>query len=416
MLMETTGYFHEVFNIRLIWLTPLFDIIGGGNVILTSVVYTYIAECMDAKELYHSFPLLPFLSADSSRSGVLYKFTALNLGMAFLGMTFSSLILRLNVWLLCLTGLSVLSLVIPAALLFPSSPTPIPTTSPYTAVPVSHPDVSTPTSPYTAVPISHPDISIPTSETSETSSLLSFPPPEKQPSTLQTILSTLFSTTTHTTKLFHTLTSSSPLSRSTLLTFFLLTLSFGIRVLFTQWASLTYSWTIADVHLLSGFELIISGSILLSLPYLSKSLLLPRLGSSSTVDHYLTSVSLAFAALGLSLMAISLNRFFYIGAITVFTLGSGLLDSLRSFATGLMGDKEEVENLYIGIGLVETLGGMAATAGWNWIFSEVLGAGWMLRRAPFWGALCFMGGAGVVVKRLGRYRVRRDVGAGVQQV
>jgi hypothetical protein len=65
MLMDTIGYFHETFNIRLIWLTPLFDIIGGGNVILTSVVYTYIAECMDAKELYHPFPLLSFLSADS---------------------------------------------------------------------------------------------------------------------------------------------------------------------------------------------------------------------------------------------------------------------------------------------------------------------------------------------------------------
>jgi hypothetical protein len=62
MLMDTIGYFHETFNIRLIWLTPLFDIIGGGNVILTSVVYTYIAECMDAKE---PFPLLSFLSADS---------------------------------------------------------------------------------------------------------------------------------------------------------------------------------------------------------------------------------------------------------------------------------------------------------------------------------------------------------------
>lgn len=46
-----------MFDVRWIWVTPFFEIFGGGQVILSSLVYTYIAESVDAKKLfaYHSY-------------------------------------------------------------------------------------------------------------------------------------------------------------------------------------------------------------------------------------------------------------------------------------------------------------------------------------------------------------------------
>ena len=45
------GYCRQIFNIRLIWLKPLFSIIGGGQVITSSLIMTYVAESVDSKNL-----------------------------------------------------------------------------------------------------------------------------------------------------------------------------------------------------------------------------------------------------------------------------------------------------------------------------------------------------------------------------
>lgn len=84
-------------------------------------------------------------------------------------------------------------------------------------------------------------------------------------------------------------------------------------------------------------------------------------------------------------------------------MGNGARDSLRSFSTGLLGgDVGGVEKLYLGIGLVETLGNMVASVGWMGVYARVLGGGWWLERLPFWGVLGVMGGLAWVVVRLGR--------------
>ena len=44
-----SGYFQ--FPIQWIYLTPLFDIIGGGSVILSSFTYGYVAESVESKQL-----------------------------------------------------------------------------------------------------------------------------------------------------------------------------------------------------------------------------------------------------------------------------------------------------------------------------------------------------------------------------
>ncbi len=40
-------------------------------------------------------------------------------------------------------------------------------------------------------------------------------------------------------------------------------------------------------------------------------------------------------------------------AVAIANLGSGVSDAIRSYVTGVIGGKEEVEQLYLGLGIVE---------------------------------------------------------------
>ncbi|KAG9244379.1 hypothetical protein BJ878DRAFT_550621 [Calycina marina] len=346
----TICYFPQYFNIRWIFATPLFDILGGGQMMLMTLSYSYFAEEAEPEAL----------------SGILYRFTTVQLLNAFLAMIFSSYMLRINVWLLALCGVCVIFLTIPVALLLPAH------SSTYTSVASSLAEDPTPAS--------------------ETSSLLSHD--SLKISSARHIIKALLSNFTHSKQLYTSLLSSRRSTSLTLLVSFFLTLTGGIRVIFVQWASIHHGWAIADVTALNSFEMIVSSAILLSLPVLSRRYLLPRLISASKVDLLLSGVCLSFHFIGLLCMALSPSRIPYIMSISVYTLGTGLPDSFRSFATGVMGEKEEVEKLYLGMGLMSTFGGMAASKVWSWLFVYGLGKRWAAERAPFWGVLgvvCVMG-------------------------
>jgi hypothetical protein len=101
--------------------------------------------------------------------------------------------------------------------------------------------------------------------------------------------------------------------------------------------------------------------------------------------------------------------------LTVYTLGTPLPDSLRSFSTGLIGNKEDVEMLYLGIDMMETIAGMVSTALWSGLLSSVLGNGWVLERAVFWCCLGFMVGAMFVLRNLEKYGLgTKQEGDGVE--
>jgi len=264
--------------------------------------------------------------------------------------------LRINVWILALCGTVLIFLTLPVILLLPS-------------------DIST----YHTIP------DTPISNVAEADSLLS--EDMKLISTTKTVLYTLIFPFKHSKELYQDLFTSSTVTCLTLVTSFFLTLTSGVRLIFTQWASVHYAWVIADVQILNSFEMIISGTVLLSLPLITKRLLLPRLTSTSQVDILLALASLAAIFVGLVLMALSPNRISYVISISIYTLGSGITDAVRSFSTGLMTNKDEVEKLYLGMGLTSTLGGMAASSIWSWIFSFGMGKAWAIERVPFWGAL-----------------------------
>lgn len=65
------------------------------------------------------------------------------------------------------------------------------------------------------------------------------------------------------------------------------------------------------------------------------------------------------------------------------------------------------------MGLVTTLGGMAASAGWNFLFSQTIGGGWWAERSPFWAVLVLIFALAFMISRLGRFAGKECEGEGV---
>ncbi|PVH87419.1 hypothetical protein DL98DRAFT_635069 [Cadophora sp. DSE1049] len=314
-------YYHEIFDVRCIYLTPLFDIFGGGYVVFSSFTYTYISE-----------------SIDQERFGFLYKLSAGEM---------------------CLLGFICLGATIPFCCLLPNTRR-------------KHKQNSQDSNCSTKSP-----------QSSETSSLLSTAPPfAPLPMDIEdgpmfwTIMTTLRTKARNSISTCREVLASSSLSRTTMFTFFLLTCGANIRVVFVQWPSVTYGWILAEVHAIISYEAVISSILFLTLPTISHKILKPRLGGSvSEVDLFVTKFSAVAHVVGILCIGLAPTKASYIVGVTVWRLGHGLMDALRSYVTGLLDNKEDVEQLYLGIGMVETLGAMIATASWSGLFAKVLGKG-----------------------------------------
>jgi hypothetical protein len=123
------------------------------------------------------------------------------------------------------------------------------------------------------------------------------------------------------------------------------------------------------------------------MPYLSKHVLWPLLGSQKLVDFWVTRTSLCFNIIGIICVGISPLRAFYIISLGIYSLGSALPDSLRSFATSAVYNEESVRKLYVGISMVETIAGLVGTALWSSIFSAgIRKGGTALGKIPFFAA------------------------------
>ncbi|OWP02163.1 hypothetical protein B2J93_3595 [Marssonina coronariae] len=328
-------YCHRRFDMRWIYLAPFFDIAGGG---WSSFTYAYISESVNQKRL----------------SDVLYKLSAAQMVVSFLGMWLSSLLLRENVWLQIFVGFVALTISIPVCFLFPQ--------------PVQKNAIEASDSAYD---------SDSAQECTETSSLLKVPPMvplaiEPEEGTIWIVLSGLTKSTLQSLCLFREMVYSTGLSQMTWLAFFMFRAGTSIDVLLVQWPSITHGWVIAQVNAITAYEMSIASATLLVLPALSHRFLKPRLGGSILeVDLFVTKISTLAHSVGIVAMGFAPGRFSYILGITVWKVGFGMTDALRSYVTGLATSTEQVEQLYLGIGTVEMLAGIIATASWSGIFSQV---------------------------------------------
>ena len=302
------------------------------------------------------------------RSSVLYKLSAGQLMVAFSGMSLSSYLLRRNIWIQCLIGIAILTATVPITLLFPESNACNKTYDSATPCRYSDSDEEA------------------AQESLESNSLIlhTMSADSTLKSVLITIVQELITHKTHSLSLFKSILYASPFFRETMFTYFILMLGHGIRVIFTQWGSITYTWRLADINALSSFEMMLSGVMLMLLPIITARFLKPRLGgSTSSVDLFMTKASVLAAVMGVICMGFAPTKAAYVAAVIIWTMGCGLTDSLRGFVTSKTECKDAVEELYLGIGMVETFGGMIATAFWSGLFSNVLGMSYWVSRIPF---------------------------------
>ncbi|PBP28178.1 hypothetical protein BUE80_DR000964 [Diplocarpon rosae] len=337
---------------------------------LSSFTYAYISESVNQNQL----------------SDILYKLSAAQMVVSFLGMWLSSLLLRKNVWLQIFVGFVALTISIPVCLLFPH-------TNQKHTFEISDSGYSSDSA----------------QQRTETSSLLKVPPMvplaiEPEEGTIWIVLSGLTKSTLQSLALFREMFYSTGLSQMTWIAFFMFRGGTSIDVLLIQWPSITHGWVIAQVNAITAYEMSVASAILLTLPTLSHCFLKPRLGGSILdVDLLVTKISTLAHSVGIIAMGFAPGRFSYILGITVWKLGFGMTDALRSYVTGLATSTEEVEQLYLGIGMVEMLAGILATASWSGIFSHVLGKGYLLTRLPFVGSSVVFFGCLACVCALGRF-------------
>ena len=306
----------------------------------------------------------------------------------------SSYLLRKNVWLQCLIGISTLFVMMPFTALL-------------------HDHVRSAKEKIVDCSV---DPNAEDSEDSEITSLLTNTPVPATGNAFVFIAvsSSLLENISHTITLFKSIIHSSRFCRTTMLTYFLLSFANNIDNIFAQWSSLTFSWILADVNAVNSLGTLVSVIVLLSLPTLS-SLIKPQFGGcSSKVDFLMVKASVIAWGVGILFMALAPTRALLITAVVIGNFCAGIYDALRGFVTGLLGGKDEIEQFYIGIGIMETVGGMLGTVAWSAVFREVVGMRLLVLRLPY--ALCavLMVGAFGCVVVLGRFarrltKVRVDV-------
>jgi hypothetical protein len=154
-----------------------------------------------------------------------------------------------------------------------------------------------------------------------------------------------------------------------LLIYFCYETAICVRVVLPQWASKSFSWTFAEVNAVTAVQILVNGGVLLSLPYLNKLYLLPRLSSQRMVDHWAVQSSLICNIIGLIMVSTAPTRWLYIVALAVYNLGAALPDSLRSFVTASLQDERQIQRMYTAISMVEAMAGLAGTTLWSTTFA-----------------------------------------------
>ncbi|KAF7865623.1 uncharacterized protein EAF02_010046 [Botrytis sinoallii] len=107
---EGIGWNSDTWDIRWIYLIPIFDLIGGGKVVMVSLLYTYIGEEADAE------------GGNGGLSSTLYRLVALQLFSSFKALSFAGFLLKYEygVWIICAFAVGFRVLSIGIAMLLPS--------------------------------------------------------------------------------------------------------------------------------------------------------------------------------------------------------------------------------------------------------------------------------------------------------
>jgi len=164
-----------------------------------------------------------------------------------------------------------------------------------------------------------------------------------------------------------------------------------------RYVSNRFHWKLREAGFLLSLRAFINFVLLLALlPGLSRYLMRHLHFSSTEKDLLLARISVIVLIIGALLIAISPTIILTVMGMVVFSLGTGTVALTRSLVTSLV-DQEHVGRLYAAIGLVETCGALAAgpTLAALYTLGLKLQGPWV--GLPFFALsmICFVGATGI---------------------
>lgn len=160
-----------------------------------------------------------------------------------------------------------------------------------------------------------------------------------------------------------------------------------IATILPQYTSLALGWPLATVNGLIALQALISAASLFALPLVRKVCLEPlyaERGGSIAIDLFITQVSLVANMIGMVGLGFSAGLPLFIVALSVYTSGAGLGDSLISFGTHTLAEGESMADFYVRTGLVNAVAALIGGPLWSAALGYVIRIEVIPLGTPFW--------------------------------
>ena len=151
---------------------------------------------------------------------------------------------------------------------------------------------------------------------------------------------------------------------------------------------------------------LVSALVLLVLPTIRNLFLEPRM-STPHIDLLIIQVSLTASLIGTAGLGFSTSVAIFTVSLCIFTSGVGLVDSLYAYGTLSLPPGEKITELYLRLGLVQTISGLFGAPFWSLILSLVLKSRVLPLGLPFWSCAGLFGAALVGAGALKRWHGTR---------
>ncbi|OJD17208.1 hypothetical protein AJ78_02701 [Emergomyces pasteurianus Ep9510] len=338
--MIVTGvvlYASDTFPLRMVWLSTLAWVLGGGYAVASAMVWTMMAD----------------VTAESQRAALFFKFGVAIMMADFISSLFTSWFMKYNPWIPMAIGwgLTVIG-ILPAVLL--------PETKRTFASEKEHTHELLESSPVEDEPIY-------------------FRPEQSRPHIRPPVnISRLFSPIRRMGSQFSFILHDKHLM-FLLSTFLVYRLSRGTSWLLIQYISKRYHWTLANANFLNSFKSLLTVFLFLVLLPLASWYLTSRRGIHfRQKDLTLAKGSVILLLIGTFMMGISPSISLFITGLIVQTMGIGFVFIIRSLATTMV-HRDQTARLYTAIEILQSIGVTIAsptvTFFFNWGLD--LGEGWI---------------------------------------
>ncbi|KAF2128273.1 hypothetical protein P153DRAFT_386400 [Dothidotthia symphoricarpi CBS 119687] len=378
-------YFYQIFSTRLIWAQCIYRLFGGGESVLLSLTNALIAETIPAANL----------------SKALFSLNAARLFVNAASQTLGARLMQKSIWLPMSVGISIYSLVFPVLFLI---------------IDPRHQKYKSPSEVATKVTVTVPSATIAGGE--ETDPLLDSSissGPSSGPSRPAISVeqrhneSPLYMVWNSFTSAFLAVihVCRNPIAAPTLVLFFWNELGHGVNTIIPQWASCTFSWTLADTNYFLAAQRAIAAITLVVL---------------TLIIHWLQAIGKPAARLDLGLVifcqsATLLGMFCtiasslytsarwrnvqYVCAVLLYMMGWGMNGALQSTVTRAI-DPDHITLVYTGLNVAERLATMTSGPVFAALLAEGLERGGVWEYLPYWVSLGFFLIVSVLTVRLVR--------------